>query len=211
MKHLAVLVLLLALVGSGYAAELLIDDFEQGLRPGWKEKSFVGTTRYQVVDEAGGRVLRADSEAAASGLVYDIEADPERLPILSWRWKVTGTVPGGDERHKEGDDYAARVYVIFPHWFFPKTKTINYIWANRLPKGESIPNPFTGNAMMLAVESGPELAGGWISERRNIVEDYRRLFGADPPQIGAIAIMTDTDNTGTSATAWYDDLRLSSQ
>jgi len=208
---LILLLIFLLLSGTGIAETLLIDDFDQGLRAGWQEKSFSGHTRYRVVAEGGGQVLQADSRDAASGLVYEIKADPRQLPILSWRWKVAGTVPGGDERSKQGDDYAARIYVIFPHWFFPKTKTLNYIWANRLPQGEHIPNPFTGNAIMLAVESGPGQAGEWISERRNVFQDYRQVFGNDPPTIGAIAIMTDTDNTGSTATAWYDDIRLSSE
>jgi len=212
MKVLAILFLSLSLLpAAGIAGSLTIDDFEQGLKPGWQERSFAGHTSYRVVTDAGGRVLQADSRAAASGLVYELKADPRQLPILSWRWKVAGTVPGGDARSKAGDDYAARIYVIFPHWFFPKTKTLNYIWSNRLAKGEHIPNPFTGNAIMLAVESGPELAGTWISERRNVYQDYRRVFGSEPPEIGAIAIMTDTDNTGSSATAWYDDIVLSSE
>jgi hypothetical protein len=63
--------------------------------------------------------------------------------------------------------------------------------------------------MMIAVESGPELAGQWVTVRRNVVDDYRKAFGEDPPQVGAIAIMTDTDNTGESATAWYGDISAS--
>ena len=124
------------------------------------------------------------------------------------RWKVAGIITQGDERSKAGDDYAARVYVIFPHWFFPGTRTLNYLWANRLPQGEFLPNAYTGNAMMIAVRSGPEQAGQWLGERRDIVADYRRAFGEEPSHIGAIAIMTDTDNTGAAAMAWYDELVL---
>jgi hypothetical protein len=100
--------------------------------------------------------------------------------------------------------------VIFPHWFPPKTRSINYIWANRLPEGEFIPNSYYGNAVMLAVESGPEKVGLWVDERRDVLADYRTIFGEEPPTAGAIAIMTDTDNTGESAVAYYDDIRLES-
>jgi hypothetical protein len=61
---------------------------------------------------------------------------------------------------------------------------------------------------MIAVQSGPARAGEWLAERRDIVADFRRAFGEDPPRIGAIAVMTDTDNTGATAAAWYDDLVL---
>ena len=108
---------------------------------------------------------------------------------------ITHTLAKGDARYKSGDDYAARVYVIFPHWFFLNTKSLNYIWANRLPVGELVPNPFTGKAMMLAVESGPAKVGEWLVERRNIADDYRRAFGGSLPSRAVIAIMSDSDNT----------------
>jgi hypothetical protein len=187
---------------------LRIDDFEQGLSPRWEEKSFRGQTSYQVVTEGTGKVLQARSQGAASGLVFKKEYRLQDYPLLSWRWKVKGIIPGGDERSKSSDDYAARVYVVFPHWFFPKTRTINYVWGNRLARGASIPSPYTGNSQMVAVESGAAKVGEWLTERRNVLEDYRKLFGAEPPAVGAIAIMTDTDNTGASAEAWYDDLQI---
>jgi hypothetical protein len=191
-----------------HAAPRVIDDFETGLAPGWTVKEFKGLTTYIVVADGGGKVLRAESKGTASGLVYAIDYAPAEFPILAWRWKVANIIAAGDETVKSGDDYAARVYVIFPHWLFFKTRSINYIWANKLPKEAFLPNAFTGNAIMLAVESGPKRVGEWVSERRNIVDDYRRLFGEEPTQVGAIAIMTDTDQTGSAATAWFDDIRI---
>lgn len=202
------LFILSAIPSGAVSDQLVVDDFEQGLGPQWTVKSFKGETGYRVVTDNGNRVLQADSRAAASGLVKKLDLDPRTAPILSWRWKVAGTIPQGDERTKAGDDYAARIYVVFPHWFFPKTRTLNYIWANRLPQGESLPNAYTGNAVMIAVQSGSAKAGQWLTERRNIVADFRRAFGEEPPKIGAIAIMTDTDNTGARIMGWYDDLVL---
>lgn len=187
---------------------LMIDDFEKGLSPGWETKSFQGETSYLVVAEGSGKVLHARSQGTASGLFFKKEYRLQDYPFLSWRWKVRGSIPGGDERKKSGDDFSARVYVVFPHWFFPKTRTISYVWGNRLAREESAPSAYTSNAQLLAVESGSEFAGQWMTERRNVLEDYRRLFGEEPPVVGAIAIMTDTDNTGASAEAWYDDLKI---
>lgn len=178
---------------------------ETGLS-GWSGKSFKGETDYRIVTVDDREVLQAVSENAASGLILESEFDPNEYPILTWQWKIDKTIDKGDSRSKRTDDYAARIYVVFPHWFFPRTKTINYIWANRLPKGESQLSVYTSNDMMIAVESGSENAGQWMTVRRNIVEDYRKAFGEDPPEVGAIAIMTDTDNTGESATAWYGDI-----
>lgn len=201
-------VLLVAFAAFAAADRLWIDDFEAGLRPGWEERAFHGETRYSVVPDGDGHVLRAESRAAASGLVYRVSFDPEALPILTWRWKVENLVPGSDPRRKAGDDYAARVYVVFPHWFPPKTRSLNYIWATDYPTETPIPNPFFGNAVMIAVESGPARVGEWVTERRDLVADFRRAFGEDPPTAGAVAVMTDTDQTGASAVAYYDDIRL---
>lgn len=187
----------------------LIDDFDQGIGSHWQRKSFKDDTHYtSIPDERGGQVLQAQSKAAASGLFVERKFHLEDWPVLAWRWKIADTLPNGDATRKEGDDYAARLYVVFPHWLFWKTRTINYIWANKLPQGEVIDNPFTANAQMLAVESGNAKAGQWVEERRNVLADYRHIWGEEPPEVGAIAIMTDTDNTGGEALAWYDDLRL---
>lgn len=208
MKYVIVLILIVLqpLLVLAEGKTLLIDDFENGLRPVWQEKLFKGRTAYKVVHDATGNVLKAQSHGAASALILEKKIDLQEFPVLSWRWKVANVLPKGDARSKAGDDYAARVYVIFPHWFFPKTRTINYIWANKLPQGSTLPNSFTANAMMVAVESGEEHVGEWVLESRNVREDYRKIFGEDPPLAGAIAIMTDTDNTGGAAVAWYDDL-----
>ncbi|MDW7644004.1 MAG: DUF3047 domain-containing protein [Desulfuromonadales bacterium] len=176
---------------------------------GWEVRSFKGNTDYRLVEEAGRRVLQAKARGTASGLVRKITFDPREYRYLRWSWKIEGTVAGGDARTQKGDDYAARVYVVFPGRFFWQTKALNYVWANRLPQGEFTPNAFTANARLLAVQSGAAKAGQWLDERRDLVADYRRLFGEEPPMAGALAIMTDADNTGATATAWYGDIILS--
>lgn len=191
------------------AAELAVSNFAaEGLK-GWETKSFKGVTEYRIVQDQGRSVLKAQAQGAASGLTKKLKFNPATYRYLSWSWKIAGTIPAGNEKLKQGDDYAARVYVVFPGRFFWQMRALNYIWANRLPKGEFVPNVFSGRAMLIAVESGQEKAGQWVAEQRDILADYRRVFGEDPPEAGAIAIMTDTDNTGAQATAWYGDISLS--
>jgi len=199
-------VLSLAALVSADTDKISFGSFANSGLDGWAPKSFKGQTDYRIVEDVEKKVLQAKSHAAASGLVFETEYDPTEYPVLSWRWKIAHVLTKGDSRTRAGDDYAARIYVIFPHWFFPKTKTLNYIWANRLPEGSIQPNAFTGNAMMIAVQSGNEKAGQWMTVQRNIFDDYRRAFGENPPSVGAIAIMTDTDQTGESAIAWYSDI-----
>ena len=188
--------------------EILIDDYEDGLDSNWEEKSFTGHNEYTVTREDDRLAVQAVSRASASALIYDIEYNLREFPILEWSWKIEGVISRGDAAHKETDDFAARVYVVFPSWAFWKTTALNYVWANRLGKGEAIPNAFTDNAMMIAVESGTKKVGQWVKERVNVREDYRRYFGKEPPKAGAVAIMTDTDNTGDRATAWYGPVRV---
>lgn len=207
MRHfLTISLLLLTTAAFAGPDQLRIGDFAAGGLAGWTTKSFKGETEYRIVEDDGRKVLQASSRGTASGLVYATDYDPLEYPVLTWRWKVGNIIARGDARTRAGDDYAARLYVVFPHWFFPKTRTLNYIWANRLPKETVIANAFTGNAMMIAVESGADRVGEWREVSRDIVADYRRAFGEDPPRVGAIAIMTDTDNTGETATAWYGDI-----
>lgn len=181
--------------------------FSQGDLAGWQAKAFVGETRYALESTDGRRALRADSRAAASGRYREIRVDLGKTPILRWSWKVDHALPGADERTRAGDDYPARVYVVFSGGLaFWRTRAINYVWSSRQPVGSRWPNAFTGNARMIAVESGTDRAGSWVTERRDVRADYRRLFGSEPGSVAAVAIMTDTDNTGASATAWYGDI-----
>jgi hypothetical protein len=209
-KLLISLVLLLSLPPAVNAAGRLIDDFRRGAGPGWERKSFQGETLYAPAVADNIPCLRAVADNSASGLFYRIEYDSASEPILAWSWKVDNIVAKGDARTKAGDDYPARIYVVFPSLLFWKTRALNYVWANRLPTGAAIPNSFTGNAMMVAVESGPAHLGQWRSYSRNIHEDFRRYFGHEPPKVGAIAIMTDTDNTGERASACYGAIRVES-
>ncbi|MBU0485915.1 MAG: DUF3047 domain-containing protein [Proteobacteria bacterium] len=187
---------------------IIIDNFKNGISANWEEKSFSGKTKYSLDTEQDRSCIKAVSKGTASGLFYKIDFDPEQYPIITWSWKVENILAKGDAKTKEGDDYAARIYVVFPSFFFWKTRAINYIWANKLPKETSVPNAYTSNAMMIAVESGPELTGQWLTETRNIHEDFKNLFGEAPPKVGAIAIMTDTDTTGELATAYYGPISI---
>ena len=189
--------------------EIAVSRFASDGLKGWEAKSFKGTTEYRLVQDDGRTVLKAHAKGAASGLTRKLTFDPRTHRYLSWSWKIADTVSGGNERTKSGDDYAARVYVVFPGRFFWQMRALNYIWANQLPKGAFVPNAFTANAMLLAVQSGPSNAGRWVTEQRDILADFRRVFDEEPPKAGAIAIMTDTDNTGAEATAWYGDITLS--
>ncbi len=173
----------------------------------WDTKTFSGETSYQLVSIDGRQAIRAISHRSASGLVREIEVDLTKTPYLNWSWKIESTLDNVEETKKDGDDYVARVYVVMSGGlFFWRTRAINYVWASKQAKGSSWPNAFTDNVVMLAVDSGAEYAGQWITEKRNVLEDIKKLHGIDKTQIDAVAIMTDTDNSNKSATAYYGDI-----
>ena len=199
---------LLVVAASAAASELKIGTFSDSDLSGWEDKVFKGKTVYTLVPENGKTVLQAQSKKAASGLVRKMTIDLKKYPLLRWSWKVQAPLKGEDVTVKKGDDFVARVYVAFPRTFFWRTRAINYVWSARMPRGSSAPSPYTGNVMILAIESGSEKAGTWVSEERNVFDDYRQLFGEEPPPVGGVAGMTDTDNTGGEATAWYGDITM---
>jgi len=187
-------------------------------------------TRYQLVQRPGRgdttTVVRALSNGGAAGLGRKVRLNPRQYPILTWQWRVSTVLEKGNAREKDGDDYPARIYVTFDYdpsnfGFFDRikyealqvlgydqipTRALNYIWASRVEKGTILQNLFTDWVQMVAVESGSTKVGTWVRERRNIRADYREAFGEAPPPVNGIAIMTDTDNTGESATAYYGDI-----
>ncbi|MDX1775931.1 MAG: DUF3047 domain-containing protein, partial [Desulfobulbales bacterium] len=191
--------------------EMIIDDFAQGIKPEWETRSFAGPTEYTWTREGGKGYIRATSRGTASGMYYKIEFDPQQYPYITWQWKVDNIISGGDVSQKSTDDYGARFYIVFPGFFFWQTRAINYIWANKLPLGQAVHSPYTSNNIMISVQSGSGNTGRWLSETRNIYDDYRRYFGRKPPKVGAIAIMTDTDNTGESASAGYGTIAVCSR
>jgi DUF3047 family protein len=194
--------------GIPLAADLPVGIFSAGDLSGWNDKGFKGKTKYSLITDDGRTVLKAESKKGASGLVKKVSVDPKKLPILRWTWKISHSLKKEDVKSKKGDDFAARVYVVFPRTIFWKTRAINYVWANKMPKESSAPSPYTGNAMIVAVESGDDKTGTWVTEERNIHEDYRKLFGEEPPSLGGVAVMSDTDDTEDEVTAWYGDISL---
>lgn len=200
--------LLLWLATAASASPLEVGRFDAGDLSGWHDKAFRGKTVYSLTKDGDRTVLRAHSVKTASGLIKEVEIDPKKYPLLHWSWKVEHSLKKEDVTKKSGDDFAARVYVVFPRTFFWRTRAINYVWAAKMAKGSFAPSPYTAHAAIVAVESGDEKAGQWITEERNIYEEYRRIYGEEPPMAGAIAIMTDTDDTQDEATAWYGDIFL---
>ncbi len=184
-------------------------------------------SRYQPVGLDGVRAVRAESECSASALLLRVEdVDLRRMPLLRWRWRVEHRLDLADERHKGGDDFAARVYVMFrfdparASWlerarrrvaeaFYGRElpgNAINYVWSSREPAGAVWDNPYTASSKMVSLGAGP--LPEWRSEEVNVWDDYRRLFATDPPALVGVALMSDSDDSCGRAVAWLAELRF---
>jgi hypothetical protein len=200
------------------------------LPEGWKPLTFKKipkTTQYQLVTDNGVVVIKATSEASASGLTKEVRIDPKVFPMLRWRWKVENLLKNSDVSRKDGDDYPARLYITFEYdpdkvSFGKKLKfkagqvlfgdipiaALNYIWDSKAKIGTFVDNAYTDFAKMIVVESGSQKVGTWVEESRNVYEDYKKAFGEESPMINGVAIMSDTDNTKERATAYYGDIQF---
>ena len=180
---------------------------------GWKEKVFKDKVLYIVEPKQEGGYLQAESIAACSGLFYKMRFDPKDYPMISWKWKVLNfpdksKIHTEDDGWVEKDDYPARVYVIFPSFIFSNTKSIEYVWDETMLEGTTMTSPYLKNIKIIVVESGKENINQWVQEERNIYQDYIMFFGKEPRDVGAIAILTDADNTLSTAEALYKDIKV---
>jgi hypothetical protein len=167
-------------------------------------------TSYTLSEADGKKCIKATSDKSASTLVYEQELFYSRNPFVSWEWKA-GAFPVRQEEEtlarKKDFDFVAQFYVIFSSKFFLNAKAIQYVWTESVPVGTTEPSPYTSNVKILVLESGP--SEGWKHEERDIRKDFEELFGEElDKDIAAIALMTDSDSTGTSAEAYWGDITL---
>jgi hypothetical protein len=177
---------------------------------GWEPHSFAGTTDYRLVEIDDRLAIQATcTDGAASGLFYRRDIDLTQTPIVEWEWRVDQTLTGIDETARSGDDYPARLYLVdqapILRW---RTRALNYVWSSTAERGQDWPNAFAAQARMIAVATAEDAGKGWRTERRNVVEDFRRFHDHEPTRINAIAVMTDCDNTGQETRGWYGNIRF---
>jgi hypothetical protein len=174
-----------------------------GVPPGWTLREFAGRAAVDLLRTDAGLALRLRSDRASFALLRDAVVDLRQFPTLAWTWKVTRLPARGDIRHAATDDQAAQVYVVFPRWPSPRTQSevIGYVWDTSAPVGTRLVSPKAGNVRILVVESGEDRLGTWTQHRRNVLEDYRSLFGGEAPRVGGVALMIDADDTRGQAEA----------
>lgn len=185
-------------------------------------------SEYSVEHDGEESHLMAVSDSSASGIVYKKEFNVFQYPKARWRWKISNVYRKGNAREKSGDDYPIRIYVIFKYnpetasvgkrikyslgkklyGDYPPDSTLNYIWANREQRTQIITNTYAKEAQMIVLQTGTQNAGEWLVQEVNVLRDYRRAFGTDPPATASLAIMNDSDNTCESSVSYVDFIEV---
>jgi hypothetical protein len=187
------------------------------------------TTYSLVTNDAGTENwLKAESDRSASGLLWRQQYDVSAFPRLRWRWRVENVYDKGDATKKSGDDYPLRVYVIFAYdpatatvgkrlkynlakgiyGEYPPDSGLSYVWESREHPAAFVASPYTDSVMMFFKEQGAAKVGQWVEEEADVLADYRRAFGKDPPHSASLAVMNDSDNTGEKGVSFIDWIEI---
>jgi hypothetical protein len=201
---------LLALTTCAWAADqVIVEDWSghavgaKGIPAEWEGQNW-GSPAYDftVVESDGHRALHLTSKNEGSTVIKDIKGkvNLEETPVLEWQWKAVTLPTGGDSRRKATDDQAAQLYVAWPR--FPKavrSRIIGYIWDTTAPVGTIVKSKKTGTVTYIVVRSGATDLGKWLTERRNVYEDFKKVYGEAPESPGALSVGIDSNDTHSSA------------
>lgn len=179
-----------------------------GTPPGWTLKEFTGQADIDLVRTGGRLALRLRSDRTSFALYRDVTVDLAEYPLLSWSWKSLRLPAGGDARVVGRDDQAAQLYVVFPRWPSPLTRSdvIGYVWDTNVPADTRLTSLHGENIKLIVVESGRQHVGRWRRYERNVAEDYAALFNRKPPRVGKIAVMIDSNDTRSDAETHFAGL-----
>jgi hypothetical protein len=176
-----------------------------GVPDGWSGHRW-GSPRFEftVVTDGPTKALHLRSRGDNSTISKETKIDVKAFPLLVWRWKMVTLPAGGDCRRKAMDDEAGQVYVTFPR--FPtsvRSRIIGYVWDTTAPAGTIVKSEGSGLVTYVVVRSGAAEVGRWLTESRNVYDDYKRIYGEDPTEtVGAVSVAIDSNDTRTSAEAY---------
>jgi Protein of unknown function (DUF3047) len=218
MTRFAVPALVMMLAAVAWAADVVtIEDWKSqklgahGIPDGWLGGQTWGLPQHDMTieDNDSHRVLHLKSKIESSTIRKDIKGkvDLKATPILEWTWKVAVLPTNADCRKKSADDQAAQLYVVWPR--FPeavRSQIIGYIWDTTAPAGSVVKSEKTGTVTYIVVRSGTADLGKWLTERRNVAEDYRKIYGAAPDNPGVISLAIDSDDTSSAAESFFGSI-----
>jgi hypothetical protein len=213
----ALATLLLVVATAAWAqSPVIVEDWSahvvgsKGLPEGWKAQNW-GNPKYDftIVNDGGHKAVHMKSAGDGSTASKDIKGkvDLKQTPVLEWSWKVTTLPKGGDACRKDTDDEAAQVYVFWPR--FPeqvRSRIIGYVWDTTEPVGKICKSEKTGTVTYVVIRSGTAELGTWLTERRNVAEDFRKIYHEDPDSPAAVSIAIDSNDTNSTAEAFIGSI-----
>lgn len=201
-------------------ASIVVEDWsthpegKTGIPDGWKGQDW-GSPRYdfRVVAESPARVLHMKSQDDGSTISKKLKVNVKQYPYLQWRWKAVVLPKGGDARKAATDDEACQVYVSFPR--FPsavRSRIIGYVWDTTAPVGTFAESEKTSTITYVVVRSGAADLGKWLTETRNVLEDFKKIHGQDPTEdAGAVSISIDSNDTHSTAECYMGEIAFRKQ
>jgi Protein of unknown function (DUF3047) len=216
--RLALAVLLSLAATAGAADQVLIEDWSKypvgskGVPGGWKPQEW-GSPRYDftIVANDAHKVLHMRSANEGSTISREIagKVNLRETPVLEWSWKVTVLPTGGNSCRKATDDQAAQIFVVWPR--FPKevrSRVIGYVWDTTAPVGTICKSEKAGTVTYVVVRSGSADLGTWFTERRNVVADFKNIYGEDPDPPGVVSVAIDSNDTNSTSESFVGTIQF---
>jgi hypothetical protein len=204
--------LLVILLAPAARAEdcIVIEDFAKAaigeFPPDWKVRKDEGKRVYTAQEEGGLRFLHAHAVSFATQAARQFEWDLGRYPVLAWSWRPIEFPKGADEKDGKNDS-ALSVYFMVPYSSIRGPKAVKYIWSERVPAGTRLESN-GGLTQVRVLQSGTAKRGQWVEERVKVRDDWLAYFKEENvPKPAGIAVLTDSDDTRSSAQGDYAKLR----
>jgi hypothetical protein len=193
------------------AQQLVVVDFSSAAQPvpeGWEVLENTGKANAALVREADGQALQLRSEQTSFALQKKVQIALQEYPFVVWQWKVTQLPEGGDFRRSSTDDQAAQLIIAFSERQF-----LAYIWDSTAPQGllGEAPAPLFRKIFALVIQSGPRALGTWLTERRNVIDDYTKAFGQAPKATEGVRIQINSQHTKSRAESYWKSILFTSQ
>jgi len=193
-----------------------IEDFSKDkvgeLPADWKVRKDTAKEAYRVAEESGLRFLRAAAKGLGVQAAKEYEWDLGAYPMLVWSWRPVEFPKGADERNSKTNDSVLAVYTLVPYSRVRGPKAVKYIWSEKVPIGTRLDSNMGLTQVRVLGSGAPERKGEFVDERVNVLEDYKKYFNEkETPKPAGIAVLTDSDDTNSSAQGDYANFRVCRQ
>lgn len=155
--------------------------------------------------------MRNDNASTTIGTKFKNKIDPRLYPEIEFRIRVDEIPFGTNVTIKNKDDAAFRLFVLFDKGgnIISPPQTIGYVWDSTLKEGDTGQAPRFSKVRYITIASDSDGLGDWKEFRRNLLEDYKMLFGSEEiPKLAAIGLKCDSNHSHASASSAIQWIRL---